>query len=191
MATPYTLRWLNAILDDPNLSPRAKVSAVPIFRHADMSDGRGCCVGTTRAAAEMSVHYDTMSRGWRELVEAEYLDVHEVASSRRRTQGAYRRPVFPTPRTQQGVQEANPPHTTAEPPAQADGTYPDRPSFPFGPSGPPGVSSRTASQAPRGGPPGDLARPVTCAFCGDVEVSCGSMTSARECGNFGTRGRTR
>lgn len=96
MATPYMLRWLNAVMDNRKLSSRAKVAAVPIFRHSNMKDGFNCFVGIKTASDEMSVSPATMKRGFRELANAQYLKISDLPAFRRHRQGAYRRAIFPT-----------------------------------------------------------------------------------------------
>jgi hypothetical protein len=93
--TPYTMRWLWSVQDNPHLSWRAKAAAVPIFRHANIGDGRDCKVGVKRASAEMSVNRKTILAGWTELAEAGYLEVFELPPARWREQGALRFPTFP------------------------------------------------------------------------------------------------
>jgi hypothetical protein len=179
MATPYTLRWLNAVMDS-DLGHRAKAAAVPIFRHSDMKDGRRCFVGITRAAQEMGVCHTTMKRGLAELAQAGYLEVYELPANRRRTQGALRRPVFPTGVLATPV-EAEPGYHVA-----ATGV-PVTPNLPKTHPSPPPPAFQASGDGEVAGPelasPGESGRKA-CAFCGDREVSCTSLGSAKGCGLY-------
>jgi hypothetical protein len=72
---PYMFRWLFTVQDDTALSRNAKTAAVPIFRHAHMTTGKGCYVGAETAARETGASRSTIQRGWQELAEAGYLNV--------------------------------------------------------------------------------------------------------------------
>jgi hypothetical protein len=89
MATkPFVVRWRDAVMDDPALSWRAKASAMPLVRHADVTTGRNCYPGAKRCAREMSVSVDTIERGWAELVAADWLAVRPLAQRYRKERGA-------------------------------------------------------------------------------------------------------
>lgn len=87
MAPPFIVRWRNALMDDPCLSSRAKIAAMPLARHAN-SDGKNCWPGAGRCAKEMSVSQDTIWRGWAELQAAGWMEMQPLPATRRRTQGA-------------------------------------------------------------------------------------------------------
>jgi len=94
MASPFVVRWRNAVMDDPELSARAKVAAMPLARHAD-TDGKNCYPGAATCAREMSVDPSTIKRGWADLKAAGYLDVLPLPEGRRRTHGAVKVLRFP------------------------------------------------------------------------------------------------
>jgi hypothetical protein len=101
---PFVVRWRDAVMDDPALSWRAKASAMPLVRHADVKTGHNCYPGAKRAAEEMSLGLNTVKRGWKELVDAGYLEVLPLAVWRRKSQGAVKVFKFPV-RPSQGLTE--------------------------------------------------------------------------------------
>jgi hypothetical protein len=90
---PLTIRWRDGVMDAA-LSSAAKVSAMPLARHADL-DGKNCYPGRKRCADEMSVSESTIKRGWRELSAAGWLEILPLPQGRRRTQGALKVLRFP------------------------------------------------------------------------------------------------
>jgi hypothetical protein len=85
---PFVVRWRDAVMDDPTLSWRAKASAMPLVRHANVKTGHDCYPGAATCAREMSLSENTIKRGWTELREAGWLEIKPLPASRRRTQGA-------------------------------------------------------------------------------------------------------
>jgi hypothetical protein len=97
MSAPLSIRWRDAVMDDAELSWRAKAAAMPLVRHADL-DGKNCYPGATTSAAEMGVSVRTIKSGWDELKSAGWLDVLPLPEGRRRTQGALKVMRFPASR---------------------------------------------------------------------------------------------
>jgi ribosomal protein S27E len=96
---PFTVRWSYAIQDDENpiLTWRALVAAQALLRYADPTTGHNCFPGAKACAANMRVSEDTIHRGWKELVEAGWLEIRPLPQGRRRVQGALKVLRWPSP----------------------------------------------------------------------------------------------
>ncbi len=93
---PRTIRWRDKVLNDPALSPRAKIAAQALARFADVN-GRKCYPSAERCAEVMGVSLSTIKRGWSDLKKAGYLLIEPLPPSRRRKEAALKVMLFPSP----------------------------------------------------------------------------------------------
>jgi hypothetical protein len=134
---PYVIRWRDAVMDDPELSSRAKVAAMPLVRHADVTTGRNCYPGAALCAREMSVSIDTIERGWADLQEAGWLRIEPLAKRYRKQRGALKILLFRQP-AESGMSNADNPLSAPLQPAESGATVPGNGKPSGRPSGRPG-----------------------------------------------------
>jgi hypothetical protein len=160
---PFVVRWRDAVMDDPALSWRAKTSAMPLVRHANVITGHDCYPGAQLCADEMSVSIDTVERGWAELKKAGWLEILPLAAWRRKSQGAVKVFKFPAhvTRSQRVTEELRNPLTAPELPADSGSTFSGKPRE--DPSDP---SERAA---PHGKQERDDPGLPACSICGQTE----------------------
>jgi hypothetical protein len=158
---PFVVRWRNAVMDDPDLSSRAKAAAMPLVRHADL-DGKNCYPGALKCAAEMSVGKTTIKLGWAELKAAGYLEIMPLPAGRRRSHGAVKVMRFPSNMGRDtALVDQHGPQQVTEPGRGAASTFPGNRE---------GTSSPSDNGSPSGKPcrrhPEFIVDPgYTCALC--------------------------